>query len=46
MQKMIKANEEKAIEIKLDTAEEGAVPAYLMDRENTNQTKVHNEIVV
>lgn len=40
MQKMIKANEEKSIEIKLDEPDKGAVPAYLMDRENVNQTKV------
>jgi len=45
MQKMIKANEEKAIEIKLDEPEEGAVPAYLMDRENVNQTKILSNMV-
>lgn len=40
MQKMIKANEEKAVEVKVDKPDEGAVPAYLLDRENVNQTKV------
>jgi ribosome biogenesis protein NSA2 len=45
MQKMIKANEEKAIEIKLDQPDEGAVPAYLMDRENVNQTKILSNMV-
>jgi hypothetical protein len=36
MQKMIKANEEKAIEIKMDKPDEGAIPTYLMERENVN----------
>lgn len=45
MQKMIKANEEKSIEIKLDEPDKGAVPAYLMDRENVNQTKILSNMV-
>ena len=40
MQKAIKANEEKSIDVKVDKPDEGAVPAYLLDRENVNQTKV------
>jgi len=45
MRKMIKANEEKSVEVKVDKPEEGAVPAYLLDRENVNQTKVQKNTV-
>jgi len=45
MQKMIKANEEKSVEVKVDKPEEGAVPTYLLDRENVNQTKVLSNMV-
>jgi len=45
MQKMIKANEEKAVEVKVDQPDEGAVPAYLLDRENVNQTKILSNMV-
>jgi len=45
MQKAIKANEEKSIDVKVDKPEEGAVPAYLLDRENVNQTKILSNMV-
>jgi len=45
MQKMIKANEEKKVEVKVDRPDEGAVPAYLLDRENVNQTKILSNMV-
>ena len=40
MKKMLRAHEEKMIDVKVDKPEEGAVPTYLLDRENVNQTKV------
>lgn len=45
MQKAIKANEEKSIDVKVDKPDEGAVPAYLLDRENVNQTKILSNMV-
>jgi len=45
MKKMIKANEEKMIDVKVDRPEEGAVPTYLLDRENMNQTKILSNMV-
>lgn len=36
MQKAIKAHEEKSVDIKVDEPEDGAIPTYLMDRENVN----------
>ena len=41
MKKAIKAHEQKNVEIKVDK-KEGAMPAYLLDRENINRSKVHN----
>ncbi len=41
MKKMIKAHEQKNIEVKVDEKKEGAVPAYLLDRENINRSKVY-----
>jgi hypothetical protein len=41
MKKMIKAYEQKNIEVKVDEKKEGAVPAYLLDRENINRSKVN-----
>jgi hypothetical protein len=41
MKKMIKAHEQKSIEVKVDEKKEGAVPAYLLDRENINRSKVN-----
>ena len=38
---MIKAHEQKSIEVKVDEKKEGAVPAYLLDRENINRSKVN-----
>ena len=35
MKKMIKAHEEKDVEVKDLKAPEGAIPAYLLDREKT-----------
>jgi ribosome biogenesis protein NSA2 len=45
MQKMIKAHEEKMIDVKIDKPGDGAVPAYLLDRENVNQTKILSNMV-
>jgi ribosome biogenesis protein NSA2 len=45
MQKAIKANEEKSIDVKVDKPKDGAVPAYLLDRENVNQTKILSNMV-
>ena len=39
MKKAIKAHEQKAVEVKVDK-KDGAMPAYLMDRENINRSKV------
>jgi hypothetical protein len=39
MKKSIKAHEQKSIEVKVDK-KEGAMPAYLLDRENINRSKV------
>jgi ribosome biogenesis protein NSA2 len=41
MKKLIKANEEKNIDIKVDEKKDGAIPAYLLDRENVNRSKVN-----
>jgi ribosome biogenesis protein NSA2 len=45
MKKMIKAHEQKSIEVKVDEKKEGAVPAYLLDRENINRSKVLSNTV-
>ena len=37
MKKAIKAHEQKNVEIKVDK-KEGAMPAYLLDRENINRS--------
>lgn len=39
MKKAIKAHEQKNVEVKVDK-KEGAMPAYLLDRENINRSKV------
>lgn len=36
----IRANEQKKADIKTDEVKEGALPTYLLDRENVNRTKV------
>ena len=41
----IKAHEEKNIEVKADDVKEGALPAYLLDRENVNRTKILSNMV-
>lgn len=41
MKKQIKAHEQKSVEVKVDK-KEGAVPAYLLDREDINRSKVKN----
>lgn len=33
MKKLIKAHEEKKIDVKKDDVKEGAIPTYLLDRE-------------
>mmetsp|Transcript_16127 Transcript_16127/g.13673 ORF Transcript_16127/g.13673 Transcript_16127/m.13673 type:complete len:133 (+) Transcript_16127:41-439(+) len=45
MQKAIKAHEEKSVDVKVDQPDEGAIPTYLMDRENVNQTKILSNMV-
>jgi len=45
MQRMIKSHEEKMVDVKVDKPEDGAVPAYLLDRENVNQTKILSNMV-
>jgi ribosome biogenesis protein NSA2 len=45
MKKLIKAHEEKDVTVKNDEVKEGAVPAYLMDRENTSNTKVLQNMI-
>ncbi len=45
MRKQIKAHEEKNVEVKADQVKEGAIPAYLLDRENVNRTKVLSNMV-
>ena len=40
MNKLIKAHEEKEVEVKADEVKDGAVPTYLLDREQTNNSKV------
>lgn len=45
MKKMIRANEQKKADIKTDEVKEGALPTYLLDRENVNRTKVLSNMV-
>ena len=40
MKKLIQAHEEKDTKVKADEVKEGAVPAYLLDRERTNDSKI------
>lgn len=40
MKKTIKMHEEKDAEVKVDKVKEGAVPTYLLDREETNRSKI------
>ena len=45
MKKTIKAHEEKNAKSKVEDIEEGAVPAYLMDREQQRNSKVLTNMV-
>jgi ribosome biogenesis protein NSA2 len=45
MQKIVRAHEEKMVDVKVDKPQDGAVPAYLLDRENVNQTKILSNMV-
>ncbi|KRW98367.1 hypothetical protein PPERSA_03539 [Pseudocohnilembus persalinus] len=40
MKKLIQAHEEKDTKVKADEVKEGALPAYLLDREKTNDSKI------
>lgn len=40
MKKTIKMHEEKDAEVKVDKVKEGAIPTYLLDREETNRSKI------
>jgi len=40
MKKTIKAHEEKAVDVKVDDVKNGAKPAYLLDREEVNRSKI------
>jgi len=42
---MVKSHEEKMVDVKVDKPADGAVPAYLLDRENVNQTKILSNMV-
>jgi len=45
MKKMIRAHEQKMVDVKVDKPQEGAIPTYLMDREDVNQTKILSNMV-
>lgn len=45
MKKLIKAHEEKDVEVKMDQVKEGAVPTYLLDREKTDNSKVLSNMI-
>jgi ribosome biogenesis protein NSA2 len=45
MKKLIKAHEEKDIEVKAPEVKEGAVPTYLLDREKVENTKVLSNMI-
>lgn len=40
MKKQLKAHEEKDVDVKVDEVKEGAVPTYLMDREQTASSRI------
>jgi len=40
MKKTIKAHEEKAVNVKVDDVKDGSKPAYLLDREEVNRSKI------
>jgi ribosome biogenesis protein NSA2 len=45
MRKAIKAHEEKSADVQTKNIQEGALPTYLLDREQTNRTKVLSNMV-
>eukprot|EP00828_Plagiopyla_frontata_P041223 TRINITY_DN5801_c0_g1_i1.p1 TRINITY_DN5801_c0_g1~~TRINITY_DN5801_c0_g1_i1.p1 ORF type:complete len:260 (-),score=46.49 TRINITY_DN5801_c0_g1_i1:68-847(-) len=45
MKKLIRANEQKKVEVKSDEIKEGALPTYLLDRENVNKTKILSNMI-
>eukprot|EP01017_Pseudomicrothorax_dubius_P005372 TRINITY_DN11342_c0_g3_i2.p1 TRINITY_DN11342_c0_g3~~TRINITY_DN11342_c0_g3_i2.p1 ORF type:complete len:260 (-),score=95.09 TRINITY_DN11342_c0_g3_i2:135-914(-) len=45
MQRTLKAHEEKNVEVAQPEVKEGAVPAYLLDREEVNRTKVLSNMI-
>lgn len=45
MRKMIKAHEEKPAEVQAGTKTEGALPGYLLERQEVNRTKVLSNMV-
>lgn len=45
MKKLIKANEEKKVDVQQEEVKDGAVPAYLLDREQTNSSKVLSNMI-
>jgi len=45
MKKMIKAHEVKDAVVKADKPDKGAVPAYLLDREEVNRTKILSNMI-
>ena len=40
MKKAIKAHEEKKVDVKVDDVKDGSKPAYLLDREEVNRSKI------
>lgn len=45
MRKMIKAHEEKGAEVKANEKPDGAIPGYLLEREEVNRTKILSNMV-
>ena len=45
MKKLIKTHENKNVDIKNDEVKEGAVPAYLMNRDNISSGKVLTNMI-
>lgn len=45
MQKAIKAHEKKKTDITVQEKKEGALPTYLLDRENVNRTKILSNMI-
>eukprot|EP00826_Nyctotherus_ovalis_P028980 TRINITY_DN2284_c0_g1_i14.p4 TRINITY_DN2284_c0_g1~~TRINITY_DN2284_c0_g1_i14.p4 ORF type:complete len:148 (+),score=61.03 TRINITY_DN2284_c0_g1_i14:367-810(+) len=45
MKKLIKAHEEKGAEVKANEKPDGAIPGYLLEREEVNRTKILSNMV-